>query len=35
MAGVMALSFVVALIGMPRGRVESAEEPAPEPAPAG
>ena len=27
MAGVMALSFVVALIGMPRGRVEAADEP--------
>jgi EmrB/QacA subfamily drug resistance transporter len=35
MAGVMALSFVVALIGMPRGRVESAEEPGKEPAPVG
>ncbi len=35
MAGVMALSFVVAVIGMPRGRVAAAEEPGAEPAPAG
>jgi hypothetical protein len=31
----MALSFVVAVIGLPRGRVETGDEPVGEPAPAG
>jgi hypothetical protein len=36
MAGVMLVSFVVALAGMPRGRVEEvAGEAPPQPAPAG
>jgi hypothetical protein len=32
---VMALSFIVAVIGMPRGRVAAAAEPGPEPASTG